>query len=130
MVPVGFCPLGSPNRPARDRTPEDSFDMEDPVIVNIARRHGVHPAAVCLKWAVKRGIVPLPMSTKRKKYAANPEAIRGDWLSVEEMCRIVGIDWNCRLIKGQVFLWKSGQSWEDLWDLGGGNYFALNVEKS
>ena len=24
-----------------------------------------------------------------------------------------------RLIKGQVFLWKDGQSWEALWDLDG-----------
>jgi hypothetical protein len=23
------------------------------------------------------------------------------------------------LIKGQVFLWKDGQSWEDLWDVNG-----------
>jgi hypothetical protein len=23
------------------------------------------------------------------------------------------------LIKGQVFLWKDGQTWEDLWDLDG-----------
>ena len=119
MVPVGYCPLGSPNRPERDRTPEDSFDMEDPVIADIARRHGVHPAAVCLKWAGQRGIVPLPMSTKREHYAANLEAVRGDWLSAEEMCRIASIDRNCRLIKGQVFLWKSGQSWEDLWDVNG-----------
>ncbi len=29
------------------------------------------------------------------------------------------IDRNCRLIKGQVFLWKDGQTWEDLWDLNG-----------
>jgi hypothetical protein len=29
------------------------------------------------------------------------------------------IDRNCRLIKGQVFLWKEKQSWEDLWDLNG-----------
>jgi hypothetical protein len=26
------------------------------------------------------------------------------------------IDRRCRLIKGQVFLWKEGQHWEDLWD--------------
>jgi hypothetical protein len=26
---------------------------------------------------------------------------------------------NCRLIKGQVFLWKDNQSWEDLWDIDG-----------
>jgi len=23
------------------------------------------------------------------------------------------------LIKGQVFLWKEGQTWEDLWDISG-----------
>jgi hypothetical protein len=32
------------------------------------------------------------------------------------MQAIVRIDRNCRLIKGQVFLWKDNQSWEDLWD--------------
>jgi alcohol dehydrogenase (NADP+) len=32
---------------------------------------------------------------------------------------IAAIDKNCRFIKGQVFLWKSGQSWEDLWDIDG-----------
>jgi alcohol dehydrogenase (NADP+) len=32
---------------------------------------------------------------------------------------MAGIDRNCRFIKGQVFLWKAGQSWEALWDVGG-----------
>jgi alcohol dehydrogenase (NADP+) len=36
-----------------------------------------------------------------------------------EMRAIAGIDKNCRLIKGQVFLWRQGQSWEDLWDVDG-----------
>ncbi len=31
-------PIGSPARPERDRTPEDSVDIEDPVIVETARR--------------------------------------------------------------------------------------------
>ena len=119
IVPVGYCPLGSPNRPERDRTPEDTVDIEDPVIVDIARNHGIHPAAVCLKWAVQRGQVPIPMSTKRDKYAANLEAVCGGPLTDDEMRRIAGIDRNCRLVKGQVFLWKTGQGWEDLWDLNG-----------
>ena len=42
-----------------------------------------------------------------------------DPLTGDEMRAIAGIDRNCRLIKGQVFLWKPGQSWEDLWDLDG-----------
>ena len=119
MVPVGFCPLGSPHRPERDKTADDTVDMEDPVIVEIAGQHGVGPAAVCLKWAVGRGQVPIPMSTRRKNYVANIQAVAGDPLTGEEMERIAGIDRNCRLVKGQVFLWKEGQSWEDLWDLNG-----------
>jgi len=119
IVPVGYCPLGSPNRPERDKTPDDTVDLEDPVIVEIAATHGVHPAAVCLKWAVQRGQVPIPMSTKREKYIANLQAVSGAPLTDDEMLRISGIDRNCRLVKGQVFLWKQGQSWEDLWDLTG-----------
>lgn len=38
-------------------------------------------------------------------------------LSDDEMLAISNVDKNCRLIKGQVFLWKENQSWEDLWDL-------------
>ena len=38
IVPIGYCPIGSPGRPERDRTPEDTVDIEDPVIVEIAQR--------------------------------------------------------------------------------------------
>lgn len=119
ILAVGYCPLGSPNRPGRDRSPADSVDMEDPVILEIALKHSVHPAGICLKWALQSGVVPIPMSTKRENYLANLEAICGEPLDGEEMDRIAAIDRNCRLVKGQVFLWKPGQRWEDLWDLEG-----------
>ena len=117
MQPVGFCPIGSPGRPERDRTPEDTAPTEDPAIVNIARLHGIHPAAVCIKWAVQRGQTPIPFSVHH--YRANLEGIVSDPLTSGEMRAIAAIDRNCRLVKGQVFLWKEGQSWEDLWDLNG-----------
>lgn len=119
IVPIGYCPVGSPNRPDRDRTPEDTVDTEDPVIVKIAQRLNVHPAVVCVKWAVQRGQVPIPFSINRKNYLSNIQCTVTDPLTDEEMKEIEGIDKNCRLIKGQVFLWKEGQSWEDLWDLNG-----------
>jgi alcohol dehydrogenase (NADP+) len=87
------------------------------VIVKIANRHGIHPAAVCIKWAVQRGQTPIPFSINN--YRANLAGVVGDPLSREEMQQIGGIDRNCRLIKGQVFLWKDGQTWEDLWDIDG-----------
>ncbi len=119
IQPIGYSPIGSPNRPERDRTPEDTSDMEDPVIVDIARRMNVHPAAVCLKWSVQLGAIPIPFSVNPKNILANLRAVSENPLSDEDMEAIAGIDRNCRLIKGQVFLWKEGQSWEDLWDLNG-----------
>ncbi len=119
IEPIGYCPLGSPNRPERDRTPEDTSPLEDPVIVGIAKRLGLHPAAVCLKWAIRRGQTPIPFSTNRRNYVANLQAAASEPLTDEDMRAIAGIDRNCRLIKGQVFLWKDGQSWEALWDMDG-----------
>ena len=117
MEPIGYCPIGSPGRPERDRTAEDTAPTEDPVIAEIARRHGVHPAVICVKWAVQRGQTPIPFSIHN--YRANLEGVTRDPLSDEEMQAIAALDRNCRLIKGQVFLWKQGQSWEDLWDVNG-----------
>jgi diketogulonate reductase-like aldo/keto reductase len=119
IEPVGYCPLGSPGRPERDRTPQDTVDIEDPVIVEIADRIGVHPATICIKWAVQRGQTPIPFSTTRSHYLANLRATVGEPLMSEEIQAIARIDKNCRLIKGQVFLWKAGQTWEDLWDVNG-----------
>jgi diketogulonate reductase-like aldo/keto reductase len=122
MVPIGFSPLGSPGRPERDRTPEDSVDIEDPVLVEIARAHGVHPASICIQWAIQRGQVPIPFSASRKNLLANLQAAMAAMatpLGPQDMAALAGVDRNCRLIKGQVFLWKEGQAWEDLWDVDG-----------
>jgi alcohol dehydrogenase (NADP+) len=119
IVPIAFSPIGSPCRPERDRTPEDTVDIEDPVIVHVAERLNVHPAVVCVKWAIQRGQVPIPLSVTRSKYLANIKAAVSAPLTQDEMKAIAGIDKNCRLVKGQVFLWKPGQNWEALWDLNG-----------
>ncbi len=119
IVPIGYSPIGSPGRPDRDRTPADTVDLEDPVIVAIASRLGVHPAVVCLKWGLRRGHVVIPFSVKRANLLANLRAAVTDPLTDADMRAIATIDRNCRLIKGQVFLWRDGQSWEDLWDLDG-----------
>jgi len=119
IVPIGFAPIGSPTRPDRDRTETDTVDIQDPVIVGIAKRLGVHPATVCVKWAVQRGQVPIPFSIFRNEYLSNLRSAVSEPLTDEEMKAVAGIDRNSRLIKGQVFLWKEGQTWEDLWDLDG-----------
>ncbi len=117
ILPIGYSPIGSPGRPERDKTIDDTVDIEDPVIVDIAKRLNVHPAVVCVKWGVQRGHVVIPFSVKPKKILSNLRVANGDLILSEEMEKISKIDKNCRLIKGQVFLWEHAKGWEDLWDL-------------
>ena len=116
VQPIGYSPLGSPNRPARDRVPDDVADMEQPVVLEIARNHGIHPALVCLKWASQRGQIPIPFTTTRKNYLANIKCVTEDPLTPDEMELMKTAERGCRLIKGQVFLWEGADSWHDLWD--------------
>ena len=119
VVPIGFAPIGSPTRPDRDKTPDDTVDIEDPVIIKIAQKLNVHPAVICVKWAVQRGQVPIPFSIYPKEYLSNLMAATVDPLTEEEMREIAGVDKNNRLIKGQVFLWEHAKDWKELWDLDG-----------
>ncbi len=115
IVPVGFCPIGSPSRPERDRTSDDIAATEMDVIKDIAKAHNVHPALICLKWAVQRGVIPIPFSVKEPQYHSNLECITKDPLTEEEMESIKKADKDCRLIKGQVFLWQGATDWRELW---------------
>lgn len=120
IQPIGYSPLGSPHRPERDKSEGDVVDMQQPEILAIASAHGIHPASVCLKWAVQRGAIPIPFSVREENYTSNLRCVTEDPLTPEEMARIQAVDKNCRLIKGQVFLWEGAKGWEDLWDEGKG----------
>jgi len=119
IQPIGYCPLGSPSRPQRDRTPTDLSDVDQPVVRDIAAAHGCHPVAVCLKWAVQRGQVPIPFAVKAAQYQSNIQAVMNDPLTREEMEAMASVERNNRLVKGQVFLWDTATSWLDLWDVDG-----------
>lgn len=117
IQPIGYCPIGSPSRPERDKTADDVVDMEIPELVAIAKAHDVHPAIVCLKWSAQLGAIPIPFSVKESQYINNLKCVTEDPLTDDEMNILSGVDKNCRLIKGQVFLWEDANGWEDLWDL-------------
>lgn len=119
IQPIGFCPIGSPTRPDRDKAENDIADIQVPELVEIAKAHNVHPAVICLKWAVQRGQTPIPFSIHKNEYESNLRCTIEDPLTDEEMEILKTIDKNNRLIKGQVFLWEGAKGWEDLWDLDG-----------
>ena len=85
--PLDFLLLAL-RRPERDKTEDDIVDIEMPEIVSIAEAHNVHPAIICLKWAVQRGQIPIPFSVKKENYMNNLRAVIEDPLTEEEMEKI------------------------------------------
>ncbi|MBR4234664.1 MAG: aldo/keto reductase [Clostridia bacterium] len=114
ILPIGYMPLGSPRRPERDILPEDVADMEQPALVRIAEKYSVHPAIICLRWALQRGVLPIPFSVHN--YEANLASALMPELTQEEMRDIASLECGNRLVKGQVFLWPGAKDWHDLWD--------------
>ena len=108
--------MGSPSRPARDRTPDDTVDIEDPVILAAAERLAVHPAVICVLWQIQTGSIPIPFSVKASQYEAVLRASVEQSLNEQELKAISEIERGCRLIKGQVFLWEGAEDWQALWD--------------
>jgi alcohol dehydrogenase (NADP+) len=119
IQPLGYSPLGSPSRPERDRSEGDLADGEMGEVLAIAESRGIHPALVCLKWAVARGQVPIPFSVKRPQYLSSLRSVSADPLTPAELESLRGAERNNRLIKGHVFLWPGASSWLDLWDVDG-----------
>ena len=116
IQPIGFMPLGSPQRPERDMCPEDVADLQTPEMQEIAKAHGCHPALIALKWAHQRGQIPIPFSVHEAEYVSNLKAMTEDPLTEEEMKTIETLERNNRLVNGQVFLWEGVKDWHDLWD--------------
>ena len=92
IQPIGFCPIGSPTRPDRDKTESDTVDIEDPVVVKIAQRLNVHPAVVCVKWAVQRGQIPIPFSVYRNEYLGNIQSTIKELLTDEDVVPVLRVE--------------------------------------
>lgn len=119
ILVVGYCPLGSPNRPERDKMEDDIVDTQMPEIVEVAKAHNIHPAEVCIRWAVQRGQIPIPFASREQNIVANLNATKDNLLTEQDMALIASGDKDCRLVKGHVFLWNGASDWTDLWDTNG-----------
>ena len=53
---------------------------------------------------------------REKLNAANIDRLQGVLLTDAEMAALAEIDHNCRLIKGQVFLWPGAEDWKEIWE--------------
>jgi diketogulonate reductase-like aldo/keto reductase len=69
--------------------------LTDPVIVDIANRHGKSPAQVVLRWDIQSGVVTIPKSVHADRIRSNADIFDFE-LSDEEMARINALNRNER----------------------------------
>ncbi len=78
--------------PKRGRPSAAASDLlQDPLLADIAGRHGKTPAQVVLRWHVQQGMVPIPKSSNPQRLAENIDVFSFE-LTDAEMASISGLD--------------------------------------
>jgi 2,5-diketo-D-gluconate reductase A len=66
-------------------------DLEDPVIADIARKHGKTPAQVIIRWHIESGLTVIPKSSSHARQAENLDVF-GFSLDADDMHAIAQLD--------------------------------------
>ncbi|EON91405.1 2,5-diketo-D-gluconic acid reductase B [Marinobacter lipolyticus SM19] len=70
--------------------------MEDDTLIRIGSRHNASPAQIAIAWALARGVVPIPSSTRPKHQKANLDALKVE-LNADDIRAIDELDRGDRL---------------------------------
>ena len=113
---TAFAPLGSGDRPARLKVKNEPILLEEPAIINIAKRHNATPAQLLISWAIHRQTAVIPKSINPERIKQNLTAAELS-LSQEDMQEMAGFDRHRRYISG-TFWAQEGSPYTiaNLWD--------------
>jgi len=92
---TAYSPLGSPDRPWAK--PGDMLLMEDPKIVNIAKKYNKSPAQILIKYQIQRGVVVVPKSTTKSRIISNANVFDFE-LTADDVKTIDTFDCNGRFV--------------------------------
>jgi len=107
ILVTAYSPLGSSDRPARMKGPDEPSLLANEVVGTIAEQHGVSPAQVLIAWALARDTAVIPKSTNPDHIRKNLESAQIE-LTDADMQRIGSLDVHYRYIGGDSFRTESG----------------------
>lgn len=116
IVLTAYSPLGSTDRPAQFKNPDEPRLLENATIKEIADANGFSPAQVLIRWAIQRGTSVIPKSVNPARLRENYESA-AIALSDKDMEKIAAPEAQQRLITGKF--WDApelGYSVATLWD--------------
>ena len=88
--------------------------LQHPAILSVAKRVHRSAAQVVLRWALQRGVVPLPKSVTPSRIDANADIT--SWTLSEDDMRIVNsVDKHVRFIRGAPMA-PTEMHWREIWD--------------
>lgn len=93
VLPIGYSPLGRPYHKQAD----GNVVLEDPLILEIAKKHQATPAQVILAWALARGYPVIPKSGNFDRSKENFGALKVN-LTEEEVTKISQLNRNFRTV--------------------------------
>jgi D-xylose reductase len=99
---TAFSPLGAQSYFALNMAAREESVIEQPVIREIAARHGRTPAQIVLRWGVQRGTAIVPKTSKVERLRENL-ALFDFELTPEEMTAIGTLNQNRRFNDPGVF---------------------------
>lgn len=98
---TAYSPLGSPDSRA-ERHQNDPKLLENQVILEMAKKHGVGPGSILIAWSIARGISVIPKSVSKERIISNLEAAQIE-LTKAEMEKIRDIGISHRFVDGSFF---------------------------
>ena len=72
-----------------------AHNINDPVLADIAQKHGKTPAQIMIRWCVQIGTVPLPKSANKERIAQNIDVFDFE-LDQDDMKQIAGLESDMR----------------------------------
>lgn len=115
VVVTAYSPLGSGDRPAMLKSPDEPVLLDDPVVRAIAARHNATPAQVLIAWAIGRGLSVIPKSVRPERLRQNLAAAELS-LTGEDMQQLLGLERGYRFIAGSIWAMDgSPYTLADLW---------------
>jgi alcohol dehydrogenase (NADP+) len=113
---TAYSPLGSSDRPAGMKKPDEPTLLDHSVIQGIATKHGATPGQVLLSWGLCRQTVVIPKSVNPDRLRQNLAATELT-LDLEDMTAIAALDRGYRFVDGSFFEGPgSPYTVKELWD--------------
>ena len=113
---TAYSPLGSGDRSAELKAPDEPDLLADPRVTAIAARRGCTPAQVLLAWALGRGTAVIPKSVNPARLAQNLAATEVA-LTPGDQRELADLDLGRRHVTGAFWVFEGGPyTLANLWD--------------